>query len=119
VYLLLARTIVPVEEGTWAHHIADRAMQCQTALQLPMPLKSIMQLMSFFLTTHTAAATAECTCLERRFVIELVIKMTTSISQNKKQKLNLDRLALPAETCSGQAYKNQRAIYATLLKFAE
>ena len=32
------------------------AMQFQTALQLPIPLKLVLQLMSFFLTTRTAAA---------------------------------------------------------------
>ena len=37
--------------------------QCQTAPQHPIPLKSILQLMSFFLTTRTVAATTACTCL--------------------------------------------------------
>ena len=37
--------------------------QCQTAPQHPIPLNSVLQLMSFFLTTRTVAATTACTCL--------------------------------------------------------
>ncbi len=81
----LVRRIGLLTSRGWAQHIVDRWRDAvSNRPQHPIPLKSILQLMSFFLTTRTVAATTACTCLVLKasallvFLIMLVLYSSTN-----------------------------------------